>query len=344
MSARRLLPCMVALALMAVGVWMPSAPAALSSAAPASALPALPGLSPIQLNNSPTPIAGQVNGELAQSQLIEVEPNCLAARAAAPSLALLFTRANAAGISLSATICYRPLSDQIVQRSSACSEGNCACAAPLSVNQGGAVGGTSNHGWGKAIDFRTAAGPVTSFSSSAYLWLKANAGRYGWNEPAAEAPGATCPEPWHWEWVGDGGTLGASPVTADVVSMLAAANGNGYLTVTGLGKITPHGDDRSLGGADQLPLNRLVVGAAPTPDGAGYWLVASDGGIFTYGDAGFFGSAGSIRLNKPIVGMVPTASGRGYWMVASDGGIFTYGDAPFLGSLGSTRISGSVVG
>lgn len=39
------------------------------------------------------------------------------------------------------------------------------------------------------------------------------------------------------------------------------------------------------------PLNRPVVGLAPTPGGDGYWLVASDGGIFSFGSAHFEGSA-----------------------------------------------------
>ena len=54
------------------------------------------------------------------------------------------------------------------------------------------------------------------------------------------------------------------------------------------------------------PLNRPIVGMAPTPDGGGYWMVASDGGIFAFGDAGFYGSAGNLVLNEPIVGMAAT--------------------------------------
>ena len=38
-----------------------------------------------------------------------------------------------------------------------------------------------------------------------------------------------------WEWVGDGGTNGAPPVRADVMSLLPSPTGKGYSTVTGLG-------------------------------------------------------------------------------------------------------------
>ena len=52
-----------------------------------------------------------------------------------------------------------------------------------------------------------------------------------------------------------------------------------------------------------MPLNRPIIGVAPTGDGGGYWLAASDGGIFAYGDALYSGSAGALTLSKPIVGM-----------------------------------------
>jgi hypothetical protein len=58
-----------------------------------------------------------------------------------------------------------------------------------------------------------------------------------------------------------------------------------------------------------IPLNKPVVGVAPTPDGNGYWEVASDGGIFAFGDAKFYGSMGGIPLDQPVVGIAPTGGG-----------------------------------
>jgi hypothetical protein len=62
-----------------------------------------------------------------------------------------------------------------------------------------AVPGTSNHGWGVAVDL---CGGVQDFGTSAYIWMTANAPRYGWVHPAWADPGGSRPEPWHWEYVG----------------------------------------------------------------------------------------------------------------------------------------------
>ncbi|GAA3845244.1 hypothetical protein KACC15558_29540 [Brevibacterium ammoniilyticum] len=49
--------------------------------------------------------------------------------------------------------------------------------------------GTSNHGWGLALDLDT----------SNYDWLEANAGKYGWENP--DWAKANAYELWHWEYV-----------------------------------------------------------------------------------------------------------------------------------------------
>lgn len=60
-----------------------------------------------------------------------------------------------------------------------------------------AVPGTSNHGWGLAVDL---CGGAQSFGTPEYAWLQANAGRYGWSNPPWAWPGRGREEPWHWEF------------------------------------------------------------------------------------------------------------------------------------------------
>src|SRR5439155_23689529 len=135
----------------------------------------------------------------------------------------------------------------------------------------GQVKGTSMHGWGKAIDF----GDPTSlnFRSRGYAWLKGHAARYGWNHPGwAEPGGSSCPEAWHWEWVGDGGTLKAAPIVADRVMLLPTVTGAGYTTLTGLGATTNRGDAVDRGSMASMSINWVVVGGARAT--SGYWMVA----------------------------------------------------------------------
>ena len=62
-----------------------------------------------------------------------------------------------------------------------------------------AVPGTSNHGWGRAVDL---CGGVETFGGEAHRWMQANAPRFGWTHPSWAEPGGSRPEPWHWEHVG----------------------------------------------------------------------------------------------------------------------------------------------
>jgi hypothetical protein len=60
-----------------------------------------------------------------------------------------------------------------------------------------AVPGTSNHGWALAVDL---CGGVNIAGSPQWTWMTANAGRFGFVQPAWAAPGGEKPEPWHWEY------------------------------------------------------------------------------------------------------------------------------------------------
>jgi len=62
-----------------------------------------------------------------------------------------------------------------------------------------AVPGTSNHGWGTALDL---CGGVESFTSPEHAWLLVNAPAHDWFHPAWTEPTGSKPEPWHWEFAG----------------------------------------------------------------------------------------------------------------------------------------------
>ena len=62
-----------------------------------------------------------------------------------------------------------------------------------------AVPGTSEHGWGKAVDF---CGGMEDSGSAAHKWMQAHAGQFGWFHPDWAEPSGSKPEAWHWEFRG----------------------------------------------------------------------------------------------------------------------------------------------
>lgn len=62
-----------------------------------------------------------------------------------------------------------------------------------------AVPGTSNHGWGLAVDL---CGGIENYGTAQYDWMKVNAGRFGFLHPDWAEPGNGREEPWHWEYAG----------------------------------------------------------------------------------------------------------------------------------------------
>jgi hypothetical protein len=144
------------------------------------------------------------NGQLPDSALTTVTPTCRVANDVAdPLRALIVTgwlEGTAVAPETSAYVaplpgppdiesCYRSYAMQVWWRNFYCFFSSCDYAA---------VPGTSVHGWGRAVDFEDANGELT-FSSPGYLWLKANAWRWGFFHPDWAEPGGSSPEPWHWE-------------------------------------------------------------------------------------------------------------------------------------------------
>jgi len=275
--------------------------------------------------NQPNAVPGGVNGQLPITDLVQIAPGCLPSRPAAPSADALMKDAHAHGVALKGTDCYRPVERQANARTSACSGGNCACAGPP---------GHSMHGWGRAIDFEDAKGSVTSTRSASYLWLKANAARFGWNHPQWAETGP-CPEAWHWEWVGDGGEKHLSPVRADVVGIVA--DGNGYALCTALAQVIARGPGLTAQSAPPQNVSRLVAGAASTSNGL--WTVDALGDVRAYGEAKVLSRAGG-ELDPDITGIAATPSGNGYWLVTGAGRVLPFGDAQQFGSQGATHVIG----
>jgi len=58
--------------------------------------------------------------------------------------------------------------------------------------------GSSEHGWGVAVDL---CGRGYSTGTREHDWLLANARRFGWDNPGWARAGGGKPEPWHWEYV-----------------------------------------------------------------------------------------------------------------------------------------------
>ncbi len=95
---------------------------------------------------------------------------------AARSFEALRSAAARDGVTIGITDSYRPFEVQVdlVKRKGLYSQGGLA-----------ATPGTSNHGWGLALDLR--------LDSKAQAWMRENGGRYGYVEDVPR-------EPWHWTY------------------------------------------------------------------------------------------------------------------------------------------------
>lgn len=105
------------------------------------------------------------------------------------------------GINIPFTDTYRSYEAQVICRQN---KGN-LCATP----------GTSNHGWGLAVDF---AGGINVFGTAQHEWMRANASKYGWVHPGWAQAGGSKPEPWHWEFTGGVSGDGKTPDSAKAMA------------------------------------------------------------------------------------------------------------------------------
>jgi hypothetical protein len=130
--------------------------------------------------------AGYPNGLIPGDVLcpLEEEPHALRCDAAYDLSALSEAYADDLGEPLCLTDSYRTLAMQLdLQRRK----------PELS-----ATPGTSNHGWGLAVDL---CGGVERFGSREHRWMQRHAAEFGWVHPSWAREGSPREEPWHWEYV-----------------------------------------------------------------------------------------------------------------------------------------------
>lgn len=217
--------------------------AILAFAAPAA--PAEEELAPLsdQAYSEDLEEAGFRNGRMPDHRLIEVA-GCLLERDAAYTLSLMMEAAAEDGITLEPTWCYRTLSQQRQTYDRNCpvetvevplldpstgeqlvdedgepmvrEERRRECTVPT------ASPSTSNHGWGRAIDF-THWGRPLSCGDADFRWLQEHAAEFGWVHPAWAGCNRQTAEPWHWEWAGLGAGLPLATQLPSVVEPPANA-------------------------------------------------------------------------------------------------------------------------
>ena len=156
----------------------------------AAATPAGPGgaLGPVGADCAGGDLAGSSNGMLPETALCPVwgAPGALLRADAAFAFGRLSQAyAEHTGRPICVTDSYRSYAGQVAVRA----------AKPTLA----AVPGTSNHGWGTALDL---CGGIQSFGTAAHEWMLLNAPAYGWYHPSWARAGGSKPEAWHWEFGG----------------------------------------------------------------------------------------------------------------------------------------------
>lgn len=105
------------------------------------------------------------------------------------------------GVSIDPTSSYRSYDEQAATKAA---KGDQAASA-----------GSSNHGWGFALDLN-----VGDYTTATYSWLKTNGSKFGWVNPPWAVKGGSNPEPWHWEFWGG---VGLTSLPDDLAPLVAGA-------------------------------------------------------------------------------------------------------------------------
>jgi LAS superfamily LD-carboxypeptidase LdcB len=158
---------------------------------------------------------GYRNGEMDPDRLLKIG-SCTLERDAAYTYSLMKEAAEEDDIYLRTEGCYRTLRKQEAAYERRCPFRTVATyttdpygavvktgtkKARVCTGPPTAYPGTSNHGWGRAIDFKDNRNILTCYDKE-FLWLKNNAHRFGWVHPQWARCGQDTQEPWHWEYAG----------------------------------------------------------------------------------------------------------------------------------------------
>lgn len=158
---------------------------------------------------------GFVNGNMDPRRLMTVA-GCTLERDAAYTYSLMLEAADRDGVRLRHEDCYRSYRQQDNAYNRRCPWQEVPVYGESSTGERVQVGsqrmrvctgppiapaGRSNHGWGRAVDFRNARGVLTCYSAE-FHWLENNASRFGWVHPPWAGCGKATAEPWHWEFAG----------------------------------------------------------------------------------------------------------------------------------------------
>ena len=134
------------------------------------------------------------NGKIPRSELAEIVPTDLDKDLQGPALlhpeaASNYQRmrdaAKAAGVRLEISYSYRTFEKQVEKHNAFKADTGNLAATP----------GTSNHGWGTALDLSIPDYPEAN-TNPQFKWLKKNALRFGFHNNDAPS------EPWHWDYEG----------------------------------------------------------------------------------------------------------------------------------------------
>ncbi|WP_454041634.1 M15 family metallopeptidase [Cellulosimicrobium sp. Marseille-Q8652] len=139
-----------------------------------------------QLDQWATSTAGYGNGQIPAEALCELSfapGELLRCDADHQIEALNIKYREAFGTDMSVTDSYRSYGSQV--------------SVKASRGYYAAIPGTSNHGWGLALDL---GGGLQSYGTAQYEWMRANAPALGWDNPEWARAGGAKNEPWHWEY------------------------------------------------------------------------------------------------------------------------------------------------